>query len=154
MKFVCPDKETIESEECFNGCRMDRRCVTKATLRAIGQQREWKGVPSVTQLLNGTCQSWLQINNENPLEIYDSIYRIHGTAVHYYLESFTPDTSKAEIKLELNGITGICDLVEYENDEVILYDYKNYGSYKVMKCLGLECTGYEESDEVYTLYFQ
>ena len=59
--YICPDKVKIPVQDCLTHCRMDQRCLTKPTLVLISRERDWNGVPSTTQLLNGTMLEYLKL---------------------------------------------------------------------------------------------
>ncbi|OPZ39053.1 MAG: hypothetical protein BWY95_02810 [Bacteroidetes bacterium ADurb.BinA104] len=113
-------------------------------LRMIADARVWNGKPSVTQLLKGTRESYLEISFPYYINPQDAIFRIIGTKAHAELDKYTADNEIGEIRLELEGITGAFDYYE----DQCLYDSKTYGSYKVMKCLGIEMVD-EPTGEVY-----
>ena len=64
--FRCPSGKIIEIEKCLAHC--DHRCLTTRTLRLIADQREWKGIPSTTQLLKGTRETFLEITTDYILD--------------------------------------------------------------------------------------
>ena len=138
-RFLCTDGQSIPFDQCFEGCRIAdqhpaQRCMALRNLRMIAEARVWTGKPSVTQLLKGTRESYLEIIQPYYINPQDAIFRIIGTKAHAELDKYTGDNEIGEIRLELHGITGAFDYYENEN----LYDSKTYGSYKVMKCLGIE----------------
>jgi hypothetical protein len=137
--FICTDGQPIPFDQCFQGCRIAdqhpaKKCMALRNLRMIADARVWNGKPSVTQLLKGTRESYLEIIHPYYINPQDAIFRIIGTKAHAELDKYTADNEIGEIRLELEGITGAFD---YYEDEC-LYDSKTYGSYKVMKCLGIE----------------
>ena len=147
--FICTDGQTIPFDQCYNDCRIAdqhpaKRCMALRNLRMIGEAREWSGKPSVTQLLKGTRESYLEITKPYYINPQDAIFRIIGTKAHAELDKYTGDNEIGEIRLELEGITGAFD---YYHDQC-LYDSKTYGSYKVMKCLGIEMVS-EPTGEIY-----
>jgi len=148
--FICPDQTTIGLQECLKECRLKKRCLTKPTLMKLSEVREWKGIPSVTQLLNGTYQSFLRITKdyaENPDKM---AYRLLGTTVHAGLEQVEDETLMVESSnVGSDGISGTSDLVETEGDWNILTDYKTSGSYKVAKALGAYQRCRDSDTEVY-----
>ena len=58
--FICPDNEVIPFERCLKKCRMSERCMSKATLKAMSEQRPDERPPSTTELLSGTCEAYLK----------------------------------------------------------------------------------------------
>lgn len=110
------------------------RCLPARTLRLIGEQREWSGVPSTTQLLKGTRESYLEITEDFPIDPQDAIFRVIGTKSHGALEQFVGDNELSEERLFDDVSSGQFDI--YDNG--VLIDTKTSGSYKVMKALGLK----------------
>lgn len=148
--FVCPDDAYELISHCLEKCRLNKRCLTKPTLMKLAQVREWKGVPSVTQLLNGTYQSFLRINYDYAESPDKMAYRLLGTSVHAGLEDIEDESMMIESSnIGSDGISGTSDLVETEGDWNILTDYKTSGSYKVAKALGAYQVCEDSAIEVY-----
>lgn len=146
--FECPDKQICEIKDCLEKCRMGFRCLSIPTLRLIAEQRVWTGKPSTTQLLKGTREAYLEIISNDLIEDpKDQLFRILGTKGHGILEQYTVN-ELAEIRLQDENTTGAFDLYDPENQT--LYDYKTWGSYKVVKALGIEMVDVE-TDEVYKI---
>lgn len=148
-KFQCPDGIEVGIDECLLGCRLQGitkpdgelwcpggRCLSKQVLRAVADQRIWKGKPSTTQLLNGTRENYLRIVNDYSINPRNSMFMLHGTRVHNNLEQYTEGDELAEIRLEDDYSTGAFDYYDPENGGT-LYDSKTYGSFKVTHVLGL-----------------
>lgn len=141
--FDCPDKVRRPIEDCLTRCpRPEGRCLSLPTLLAVAEQREWKGVPSTTQLINGTRLAYLQIVCDYATDPRERAFALLGLRHHRRLEKVAQKLNVlAEEKLELDGDTGILDLlavdetVDYEAYE--LWDYKTAGSFKVAKALGI-----------------
>ena len=139
--FICPDKQQISIPDCMNQCRMDTRCVSKATLAVIKDSaRDWQGIPSVTQLQNGTRMSFLQVTRDYAVEPRRQAYSLLGSAHHKLLE----DAAKLEIgmmpeqRVEFDKITGQLDnLTKNPDGTYTLLDYKTYGSFAVARLLGV-----------------
>jgi hypothetical protein len=142
--FICPDGVKIETSECVKKCRMEQRCLTLPTLfTLLGGRREWSGKPSTTQLLNGTMLEYLKIKHGYAITPRDSAYALLGSTHHKQLAAVQVPGMIIETPVEGANvdITGIPDLLEPVDDEENLYnlvDYKTYGSYKVVKLLGIE----------------
>lgn len=135
--FNCPAGQ-VEIAGCLEECPLGVRCLTRPTLLEVSKQREWTGKPSTTQLLNGTMMAWLKLTRDYAIDPKSMAFALLGTRHHERLEEQAKKLGlNAELKLE-GEITGILDLLEVENGEVILSDHKTYGSFKVVKCLGLE----------------
>ena len=148
--FYCTDGDSCTFEQCFKGCRIANhhpagRCMPLRTLRLIAEQREWTGKPSCTQLLKGTLEAYLEITKDYYIDPQGAIFRIIGTKSHNMLDSFTGGNELGEIRLELEGITGAFDFYDPENGGMLM-DTKTYGSYKVMKALGLESVDVETGE--------
>ncbi len=100
--------------------------------------RIWKGVPSVTQLINGTRMEYLKLTIDYAIKPSDMAFAVIGIRAHKKLESFDTDISFPEEKLCMEDITGTMDLLEQQpNGDWWLQDYKTWGSYKIAKCLGI-----------------
>jgi len=138
--FICPDSETIKFDDCFEHCRMSERCMSVATLKAMSQQRPDERPPSTTELLSGTCESYLKRKSTYYINPQDRAFALMGTIHHEQLERQQLEGSKFLVEHQLAGlgITGILDL--YDKETQTLIDYKNTGSYKAMKVLGLTST--------------
>jgi hypothetical protein len=129
--LICKDGKTILTEECFKACRLGDRCAPLSYLKLAGQTREWKGIPSVTQLIRGIRESYLMIKNDYAESPESSTFAIAGTKSHSSLEKFGVDPEKGIL---YEGISGIPD----EIDGTTLIDYKFSGSYKVAQVLGIK----------------
>lgn len=137
--FICPDKECVGIKDCLFECRLSKelpagRCLSARTLTLIGEEREWTGLPSTTQLLNGTRETYLKLTHDYPVDPLNRIFMIHGTRGHGNLEQYTPDGTLSEIRLFGEDSSGQFDF--YDNG--VLYDNKFYGSYSVAKTIGIE----------------
>ena len=137
--FTCP-AGTIEIKECLQSCPASAelpagRCLSLRTLRAIAQQREWTGEPSTTQLLKGTREAYLEITVDYAFNPQDRLYAVHGSKVHAYLDQFTGLNELSEERLCDAVSSGMFDFYDPEGE--VLIDSKTWGSYKVMKALGL-----------------
>ena len=150
--FICPDGEWVRLEQCIasGGCRLHKRCLTQATLISLAEQREWKGIPSVTQLLKGTKEQFLLITQDYAEDPDDIAFRFDGTSMHNELESQDVEGSVIEERFTTShGITGAPDILETEDGWHILTDYKKSGAFKVSKALGMEEYVYDHPTEVY-----
>ena len=133
--FICPDNQKCEISGCLQSCRMEKRCLSLPTLRAISQQREWTGIPYTTQLLKGTREEWLEIVNDDLIiNPQDRMFSLLGTKVHGTLERHT-DNMLSEERISDEVSSGQMDC--YDANSMTLYDYKTAGSYKVMQALGI-----------------
>lgn len=140
--YICPDGQEVEIESCLKICRMGTRCMHKNILQYIANQRRpWNGVPSVTQLLNGTLQAYLEITNAYANNPDEYIYAIQGTAVHNLVEDDVPRIFSAKY-----GISGKPDSFDPGTGE--LTDFKNTGYYKVQLFLDGKENPYEWFSQV------
>ena len=122
--FKYPEGDTITFEDALENNKLDinRMGVYPTALREMAKQRDPDRKPSVTELLNGTCQSYLQRPTEYYLDPQDLAFSLAGTLHHNKLES-NADETDAEINVEGLDITGIVDL--YDSQTKSLIDYKN-----------------------------
>jgi hypothetical protein len=130
--FICPDGTHYLGSECLKECRMGRRCCPKGYLEFASQDRpsivDGKiRNPSVTELLRGTRQAYLQRTKDYCVKPSDEAFAITGTKAHQAVED-------GGGTLEYEGITGIPD--EVDGDTII--DYKVSGSYQIAKTLGIK----------------
>lgn len=136
-KFICPDNREVSIKDCLEKCRFKTRCVSVPTLKLCAEEREWKGKPSCTQLLNGTREAYLKITKNYAESIDKQMFKILGTVAHNALDD---GSKESEARLELWGITGITDRIDNQMNSDgthTLIDYKTCGSFKVKKALGI-----------------
>lgn len=142
--FICPDGERIGIKDCLDGCRLHKRCATVPFLRVVSWgDRKWNGKVSVT-MLDGTGERvyWLKDREDYAMEPQARVFAILGTGAHKALEDRGDEYgADAERRLEWEGITGIADLIEEEDGEKVLTDYKVSGSFAVMKAVGITKVG-------------
>lgn len=134
--FKCPDEKVIKVEDCLKQCKLKERCLTLPTLTLIAQERVWSGIPSTTQLLNGTMYEFLKLTQPYMVDPDARAFMIAGTKHHQNLEEFAKQLGLPS-ELPLNIDRDIFDLLEPENGNWTLTDYKLWGSYRVAKALGL-----------------
>ena len=150
--FICPDGESILISECIaqNGCRLGKRCLTRATLMELGKVRLWEGKPSVTQLLNGTYETFLRITEDYAESPDDMAFRLLGTRSHAGLEDHEVDGALIEYRTEgSDGVGGTFDILETEGGWNVLTDYKYSGAFKVAKALGAYEVYEDHATDVY-----
>lgn len=134
--FQCPDKEIIPVKDCLQHCRMEERCLTLPTLKLMSQEREWNGKPSTTQLLNGTMYEFLKLTQPYVVDPDSRAFMISGTKHHTALEQVAKELGlPSEIALTIDR--DIFDLLEAEGEELVMTDYKLWGSLRVAKALGI-----------------
>jgi len=148
--FICPDFDKITFKECFEKCRLKDdlpcgRCKSLPFLRKASRQREWKGEPSTTQLLIGTREAYLKIKEDYHINPDDRAFAILGTQAHSVLEQFGQGDHLIEERLIDDICSGQFDF--YDGEEMVLFDYKTWGSYKIMKALGITSREVPETDE-------
>jgi hypothetical protein len=153
--FICPDGQRISPTECLKegGCRRGegtkfQRCATRNYLKLASREREWRGVPSTTQLIQGTLCAFLKISKPYDITPDSRAFMINGTMAHAKLETQGDEISKVEEVFAEEQVSGIADIIEEECGRVTLWDYKTSGSFKVGKALGWKVVEVE-SDEVY-----
>lgn len=116
---------------------MSNRCAPLGYLQLCARQRPWEGKASVTQLIDGTRRQFLLLTTDFAESPQDGAWRVLGTKAHAGLD-MDNSLSFTEEKLEYEGVTGITDLIEQQqNGEYWLIDYKVSGSYKVAKAIGM-----------------
>lgn len=134
--FVCPDGQTIKVEDCFNQCRLEHRCQEVPDLVLMSEEREWNGIPSTTQLINGTMYEFLKLTVPYYVDPDKRAFMIQGTKHHQEMDKVAKELGMAsEIALSLDR--DIFDLLLWENDKLCLVDRKMWGSFKVAKALGI-----------------
>lgn len=141
VTFKCVDGQQIPIKDCLKECRLKDtleagRCLSKRTLIAMSQQREWTGIPSTTQLLRGTREAYLTIKKEFSVDPQSMMFAIHGTNVHEKLDEFTPEGCMGEERLYDENSSGSFDFYDPE-DGGVLYDTKTYGSFQAAKVMGI-----------------
>lgn len=138
--FLCPDGERIKITECLQQCRMADelpagRCLLRRTLCLIAEQKLWTGVPSTTQLLKGTREAYLEIKTDYSISPQDSLWRVHGSKGHSALAEYN-DNALSEERLHDERCSGAFDY--YDAEVQLLCDTKFWGSYRIMRALGLK----------------
>ncbi len=139
-EFICPDKQSYPVQHCLTKCRMSERCLTLPTLSLIAHGREWKGIASTTQLLNGTLQEFLKLTRPYTVDPDTRMFMIGGTKMHQELDVKAKELGLVS-ELPLSIDRDIFDLLELEDGQIILTDYKRWGSFKVAKALGIKKVG-------------
>jgi len=148
-EFICPDGAKVSKSKCLMGkCRMAERCAPLSYLQLAGREREWKGVPSVTQLISGTRCEYLKLTTGYAVDPAKAAFRVHGTRGHTALDS-NNNSSFTEEHFEDEGIQGTADMFEQQADGTWwLIDHKTAGSFKVAKALGLVKKEEVQYDEI------
>ena len=139
-RFICPDKVETKIVDCMAHCRMGERCMVRPLLALIGQEREWKGVASTTQLIAGTMETYLKIKESYATDPDGRLFMVGGTQHHKSLEEASKLLNVAS-EVALSGDRDIFDLLEVEDGKIGLTDYKWWGSFRVAKALGITKVG-------------
>lgn len=135
--FIDDNGEKISIEKALSGHFRDRYPL--AYIQLCAEQRPWTGVPSVTQLLDGTRQQYLMILTDYGVRLDDQAFQVVGSRGHRLLENAAPQGNVTEKKLITDEKTGILDCIErYPDGKNYLIDYKTWGSFRVVRALGLE----------------
>ena len=137
--FTYPDGEKIGIDKVVSGeVDVERMGIALPSLIQMTQERDPNRKPSTTELLNGTCQAYLERITDYYIDPQSRAFSLAGTLHHEKLENSASVLSRLESELPLEhfGITGIVDLYDKETRTII--DYKLTGSYKVAQCLGLQ----------------
>jgi len=113
------------------------RCATIPYLSAVSQEREWSGIASTTQLLNGTMYEFLRLTKPYSATPDSRAFALHGTHSHDQLEQAAKKLGLPS-EIALNIDRDIFDLLQPAQDGWILVDNKTWGSYKVGKALGMQ----------------
>lgn len=152
--FSCPSGETIKIEDCLKRCgKPEGRCHSLRYLKNAGSQREWKGIPSTTQLINGTRYAYLELMYDYAIKPEDRAFAILGTRAHERLDVISKKLNVLSEEKLPGDVTGILDCLEPDETKegfYILWDNKTWGSYKIQMSLGLVATKVPDpSGEVY-----
>lgn len=131
--FICPDKTKVKIDACVNCVH---RCHSLAYLESAGHDREWKGVPSTTQLIGGTRAQYLKITQPYYIDPEGRAFAILGSWSHAKLDYLAKD-AKFISELKLDGdITGTLDKLEPDPIDKgcwYLIDHKTWGSFSLVK---------------------
>jgi len=106
----------------------------------MSKERDWTGIASTTQLLNGTMLEYLKLTQPYYVDPNSRAFMLQGSKHHKALEEVAKELGlPAEIALSIDR--DIFDLLEQEDGEYVLTDYKLWGSFKVAKALGVVAVG-------------
>jgi len=139
--FICPDGIEIEIIECLKngGCRLKERCATRPYLRLIGFDREYKGV-TPSSAGNGPRLIYLKATEDYSVDPNNRVWASIGTGTHGKLSihKYTRDVLSEEPLSDekTQGIPDVLEESEIKDGWFDLYDYKTWGSYKLMLALG------------------
>jgi hypothetical protein len=134
--FKYPNGNTVSFDDVREG-NVDilEMGMSLPTLIEMSKERDPNRKPSTTELLTGTCESYLKRTKDYFVDPQDRAFSLAGTMHHSRLEKHEDDRHLLEQKLEEFNITGIADL--YDKKTKMLLDYKNTGSYKCAQLLGM-----------------
>jgi len=104
-------------------------------LADLASERQDDGPFHVTDLLIGTRESYLRRTKDYTVDFDDGAFSLLGRAVHSVLEHSKVAT---EIPWNIGWIQGKADLIEYQDGELTLVDYKVQGAYAVAKFIGMD----------------
>lgn len=136
-KFICPDGQRIDIEECMRGCPNNQRCMFLPTLRAVANSLDRKiAEPTVTELIAGTRETFLKKTTNYAVDPASVLYALHGQAVHSINEWHTQGAILSEERLRDEITSGQFDLFGtiLDADEGVL---KITSSFKLMCALGI-----------------
>ena len=143
-RYICPDGAECEIASCLQECRLkDKlecgRCLSQRMLEAMSRQRDWSGIPTVTQLLNGTRAEFLKLTKGYAASPQNMVAAYFGSNCHANIEAVTDnDRFLCEQRLldPTNTYSGQFDC--YDTQDGILYDTKTFGSFKAASVLGIK----------------
>ncbi len=139
-KFICPDGQRINIEECLRGCPNNQRCMFLPTLRAVAKSLDRKiSEPTVTELIAGTRETFLKKTTDYAVDPASVLYALQGQAVHSINERHTQGSILSEERLKDEITSGQFDLFGkiLDADDGVLGDLKITSSFKLMRALGI-----------------
>lgn len=139
-KFICPNGQRIDIEECMRECPQVQRCMFLPTLRAVANSldRNFSEL-TVTELIAGTRETYLKKTSDYAVDPASVLYALHGQAVHSINEQHTQGAILSEERLKDEITSGQFDLYGkiLDADEGVLGDLKVTSSFKLMRALGI-----------------
>jgi hypothetical protein len=143
--FKCPKGSTVpivEVKDCLSQatdpdkCPNGDRCMTLECLSIIAQEREWHGVASTTQLINGTMLEFLKLTRDYAIDPQSRAWILIGLAHHAQVEAQAKKLGLiAEQALSVDR--DIIDSLKPNSEGWTITDNKTWGSYRVARALGL-----------------
>ena len=108
--FKYPEGDEISFEDALENKKLDveRMGVYVTALEEMAKQRDPDRKPSVTELINGTCQAYLQRTEVYHIDTQEYAFSLAGTMHNRILEN-NANEDEAEVSLEGIDITGIVD---------------------------------------------
>jgi len=138
--FYCPDGNKVELDDCFKECRMGERCQEEPDLHLMSHEREWSGVASTTQLINGTMLEFLKLTQPYCVDPDSRAFMIQGTKHHQELDAIAQELGLAS-EIAMSVDRDIFDLLVLRGKKICLVDRKLWGSFKVAQALGIMQVG-------------
>ena len=134
--FVYPNGDKVSFEDIKKGAvDIELMGMSLPTLLEMSKERDPNRKPSTTELLVGACEAYLKRTKDYHIDPQDRAFSLAGTLHHLKLEQGQDNRHLKEEALEEFDITGIADL--YDKETKLLIDYKNTGSFKCAKLLGM-----------------
>lgn len=153
-QFICPNGDKILINQCLRNCPHSKRCMAKPTLQALAHSVSDRGLGkySVTELLRGTREVYLEKTVDYAVNPQDRMFALHGSSMHLVGEYNSDESIITELRLENSIYTGQIDAYGniLGNGKNILLDYKVSGAYKTMIALGYHQVD-EETGEIYKI---
>jgi len=132
--FTCPDGQNIKFADCLKSCRMGDRCASEPTLHYLAQVRPWEGKTSPTMCFKGNLQNMLETLNDWYCTVDSMAFLLFGQNHHSLMDAAAKGGNWfSEERIDDEEQRATPDIF----NETTLIDYKTYGSYKVMKVLGI-----------------
>lgn len=140
-KFICPNGDVINIEQCLALCPHHIRCMGRPTLEAVANSVKDRNLGrkySVTELIAGTREVYLKKTTDYVVDPQDQIFAMHGTAVHSICEKHSSAFVLTETRLANDTYTGQIDAYGdlLGNGKKVLLDYKVTSSFKAAMALG------------------
>lgn len=139
--FICPDGDTICSEDCLKQCRLrgeyyGERCLPEGYLAAcLRDKSRPTDIPSVTEVVKPTLQSVLEKKVDYYIDPRTCFDAIRGSSHHYFLEKvldsgwLEPERYLSEVRMRNGLFSGQIDV--YDKKLGFLWDYKFVNSFKM-----------------------
>lgn len=139
-KFICPNGDNILIRQCLQNCPHHERCMASPTLVSIAKSCIPRSIGkfSVTELMRGTREMFLEKTTDYSVSPADRALIIQGTSLHKLAEDNSDPSIITELRLENDYLSGQIDAYGnlLGNGKKILLDYKTTSSYKAMISLG------------------
>ncbi len=141
-KFRCPSGQFVDTKVCLahRGCVEKQRCALIPYLRAVSENRPWKGL-SPSRAGTGPRKIFLEQTTDYAVDPDGRAWAMHGIgvhsrlALHKYNENVMAETPLSDEKMQ-----GVADSLLVDEDKegfYMLADFKTWGSFKVAKAQGI-----------------